>query len=258
VTALGFNLESILVLALGLTRSACAFALLPVLTNQVAPALVRNSLFVGMGLIVLTLQPAQAFAYLTAPGWIAAFVREAFIGLTVGFFFAGVLWALQIAGDFIDHKANTARFSLADPFSGGSGAVYGGFFSRLAVFAFAASGGLLYMTTIILQSYALWPIGGQGPNLHPQDVTVFERVFGNLIALALMFSAPALVLNTVLDAALGLLNRFSPQFNVMSLSLGLKMWFSVFAVAVTAAILADLMAGDVFAQGARAIDFIGR
>jgi type III secretion protein T len=244
------------VLALGLTRTASAFLLLPVLTNQLAPPLVRNSLFVGMGLIVMALQPAQGFEHLSVPAWFGAFLLEMFVGSTIGFFFAGVLWSLEIAGDLIDQKINTARFSLADPFSDTSTGVYGGFFARLAVFAFAASGGLLYVTTVILESYVLWPIGGQSPRLHPQDVTVFERVFAGLVALGLVFSAPTLVLTLFLDGVMGLLNRFAPQLNVFSLSLTMKMWFSVFAAAITAATLANLFANDVFSQGALVTRFL--
>ncbi len=253
MTGAGFDFQSVLVLALSLMRTACAFAMLPVLTREVAPPLVRNSLFVGLGLIVLALQPARDVGHLTATRWIGAFCIEANIGLTIGFFFAGVLWSLQIAGDFIDQKVNTTRFMLIDPFSGSSGSIYGGLFSRLAMFAFAASGGLLYVINIILESYVLWPIGQPGLHLHLQDVTIFQRVFADLMVLALLFSAPALVLTTFLDGVLGLLNRFSPQFNVFLLSIALKMWFSVFAVAITAAMAADLFVGEIFKDGARAV-----
>jgi len=258
VTGIFPDFKTVLVLALGLTRTASTFALLPILSSQVAPALVRNSLFVGMGLIVLELQPAVALGHLSTPAWLGAFAAEVFIGLTIGFFFAGVLWSLEIAGDFIDQKISASRFNLTDPFSGSNGGVYGGFFSRLAIFAFAASGGLLYMTTVLLQSYVLWPIAGPRPHLHPQDLTLFERVFTDLIALALMFSAPVLVLTTVLEGVMGLLNRFSPQFNVFALSLALKMWFSVFVVAITAAMLANLFVGDLFNQGAAVMELLSR
>jgi len=48
----------VLLLALAMGRLAVAFIVLPIFSNELLPALVRNSVFVSLSLIVLVLHPA--------------------------------------------------------------------------------------------------------------------------------------------------------------------------------------------------------
>lgn len=245
----GVPLPGVLALGLGLARTACAYLMLPIFTSQVGPPLVRNSFFVGTGLLVLALQP-PALAAAPDLRWLLWFCHEIVLGLLIGFFFASVLWALQMAGDVIDQKISVSHLMQSDPFSGTQESVFGGIFGRLALYVFAASGGFVLVTKVILESYVLWPIGGV-LHLKAGGADIFESLFSQLVVLAMACSAPALVLMIAFDGFSGLVNKVVPNFNVFAASLALKSWFAVLAVSISIGVVADVFAHALIDRSAR-------
>lgn len=245
---LGGFFDQALVLAIAVTRTAAAFTLMPIFTPELVPALVRNSLFVGFAIIVIALQPDLAGMRLSMPQWVGLFAREAIVGLVIGFFFATILWAFDAAGQIIDAKAGTTIAQIVDPMSGMTTSLNGAFLGRLANFVFMFSGGLLLLITVILQSYAIFPISPAAPRLVLQNVGVFEQEFGRFMGLSIAFAAPALVMLTVLEGGMGLLNRFAPQLNVFSLSLSIKAWLATLIVLATSGLLVQALVNEVFSR----------
>jgi type III secretion protein T len=214
--------DGALLVALASTRFAVAFLLLPIFASETVPALVRNALFVGLGLITLAVQPAVPVQGWTAGHWLLLFGRESLLGLGLGVLLGAVLWAFEAAGQIVDAKVGATLAQVADPLSGHQTSLSGALLSRLAMFLFMAGGGFLALVAVIVQSFALWPLAQTGLQFRAADVQVFEGAFASLMVLAFLFAAPALVLLYGLDLALGLVNRFAPQLNLISVSMSLK------------------------------------
>jgi type III secretion protein T len=241
--------DQVLVLGVAITRIATAFALTPLLSRQVAPTLVRNSLFVAFGLIVLLMQPAYDPSPSRGGAWLALFAREAVIGLFIGFFFGGVLWAFEAAGQIIDAKIGAAMAQVSDPFSGLDTTLNGAVLGRLANLAFMASGGLLVFVSAILSSYVIWPLDTAAPHLRPADLNLFEDEFARIMAIAVGFAAPALAVLTVVEGGMGLLNRFAPQLNVFAASLPIKAWLATLVVLATLGLMVDTIVNETAGRG---------
>jgi type III secretory pathway component EscT len=109
-----------------------------------------------------------------------------------------------------------------DPLSGQQLSPTGALLGRLASFLFMAGGGFMLFVGLLLESFRLWPLGQL--QLRPQlgAVTLFEAHLADLMALALLLAAPALVVMFAVDLALGLVNRYAPQLNLMGVSTSLK------------------------------------
>jgi type III secretion protein T len=227
-----------MVLAVGATRIAAAFMLLPLLSPETVPPLVRNSIFLAFGVIVITLQPQIAHSDLPTVQWILIFGKEALIGVVIGFFFGTMLWAFEAAGQIIDAKVGATMAQIVDPLSGHQTSLNGEFLARLANFVFMFSGGLLLLVGTILDSYAIWPIGSLTPVLSLRGLSLFEGEFSRLMVLAVMLATPALAILYLVDGGLGLINRYAPQLNVFSLGLAIKSWI---ATAVILAMLTGLV-----------------
>jgi hypothetical protein len=79
-----------------------------------------------------------------------------------------------------------------------------------------------------------------GLNMRFNAVEVFEQHFCDLMSITLIIAAPALVVMFVIDLALGLVNRYAPQLNLISVSMshkslvGIVVWIAVFATLVSA------------------------
>ena len=72
------------VLGVSTLRLAIAFVVLPLFTNELIPALVRNSIFVALALVVVILIPPIDINSLSMAEWVLIFAKEAFIGLAIG------------------------------------------------------------------------------------------------------------------------------------------------------------------------------
>jgi type III secretion protein T len=72
---LDLSAAQILAFAVSLTRLATAFLVIPALAPETVPPLVRNSLFVSLGLVLLAVQPDTLAIRPDVVGWIALFAR---------------------------------------------------------------------------------------------------------------------------------------------------------------------------------------
>lgn len=213
-------------LVLAAPRIAAAFLILPILSREDAPPLVRNTIYVALAIAVTPFVSTAVPVPADFVPWVGLIVKEIFVGATIGFSFAAVLWAVSMAGDIIDTKVGTNMASLSDPLMGQSTSLSGALLSRFSSFVFLAVGGLTIFLDLLLGSYAVWPVQAPFPAMDLRGVEFFARGFGSTMTLAFMLAAPALILMSLIDLALGVMNRYAPQLNVLPIAMALKSWIS--------------------------------
>ena len=119
---------------------------------------------------------------------------------------------------------------------------------RFAQVVFVSAGGLTLLVGTIMLSFAIWPLGPGGLRFEIGTVWLFEREFGRLFAIAFIIASPALILLYVIDAGLGLLNRFAQQFNVFTLSLPIKSAAALFVVILLLPMMGEMVVRDLGAR----------
>lgn len=248
--------DSLLLLGVTLTRIGAAGVLVPVFAPGLIPPVVRNSAFVGLSLIVLIWRPIPLM-HMGLGAWLAIFSRELFIGLSIGMLFSGVIWALEIAGGYIDRKVSP-NGGLTDPFTGGQSGANQAFLGQLGAYVFVASGGLMLLVTTLLQSYVWFPVSPMAPGLPLHDSSVFEAQFQRIMALSLAFAAPVLILLTTAEAAMVLVGRFAPQLNVFATSMAIKSWLATFVLLVTSGVLVEAETSEILHASSGMMVMLGR
>jgi type III secretion protein T len=238
-----------LLLGLSATRVAVALLLIPLITQELIPPLVRNAMFISLALLGLALHPPVGPIQASAAQWVSMFAKEALIGGAIGFLFAGVLWAFESAGQVIDTKIGLMMAQLIDPLTGQQVSLNGAFLGRLASYVFMAGGGFMVLVGTLMQTYAAWPVWAPLPALADGGVRLFESELGRIIGLTLLIAAPALVLLYVVEAVFGLINRFAQQLNVFSLSSSLKAFVATWIILVQIVPLVHLLQDDLLARG---------
>ncbi len=229
-----------LLVGLACTRFAVAFLLLPIFAPETVPAMVRNAIFVGLAIVTLAVQPVLPVQDWTPAQWLQLFGREALLGLGFGVLLGAVLWAFETAGQIVDTKVGATMAQVLDPMSGHQTSLSGALLSRLAMFIFMAGGGFMMFVAVLVQSFALWPLANPGLALPRDTLAVFEAAFASFAVLSLMLAAPCILVLYVVDLALGLVNRYAPQLNLISVSMSIKglaatlVWLVLFVPLVTA------------------------
>ncbi|HZW17686.1 MAG TPA: type III secretion system export apparatus subunit SctT [Luteimonas sp.] len=228
-------------MALGLTlpRIAGAFIMLPLLTQQNMPAMVRNSFLVSLAIVALPV----ALAGLPDTGMVMSdmapiVLKELFIGIAIGFCFGIVFWAIGAAGNILDTQIGMSMASIFDPVQGHQTSLHGQFLSQLAAWLFMASGAFLVFLGVLLESYQVWPVMSFFPDIKVAGLYLFVGQFSYLMTAALLLAAPAIVIMLLIDLSFGLVNRYAPSLNVFALTLPIKAWL---ATAVILLMLGALM-----------------
>lgn len=233
-----------LLVALCSARFAFAFILVPIFNQQTIPSLVRNTIILTLGGIAYYSQPPINIELMGAFGWARLLIKEAAAGLVIGFFFGTILWAMEAAGEVIDAKIGATIGQVLEPLGGNMTSLNGALLGRLANVIFAASGGIVLLVGTVMESFAIWPMTADWPTIDARGLAVFEDEFGRLMALIALFSAPVLVFLYVIDAGLGLLNRFAQQLNVFSLSLSIKNWAGTLLLVMLLPLFAQAVVED--------------
>ena len=222
-----------------------AFIILPLFSSEVIPALVRNSVFVTLAVIAIVVQPPVDVATLTTAEWLNIFAKEAFIGMTIGVFFGVYLWAFEAAGVIIDTQIGSSMAMVFDPLSGHEVTLFGEFFSLWINYLFLAVGGLLLLVGVVLESYAAYPLDMPLGGLSVATVELFQSEFSRFVGFTLMIASPVVIVIFAIDLAMGLINRYAQQLNVLFLSMSLKSLAALIVIMTLLPFFFDLLVDEV-------------
>ncbi len=219
--------------AVAIPRVAAAFLILPLISQETMPSMVRNIFLVSIAIVVfpyimLTLDEPLSIGTSLVP----VVLKEAFIGLIIGFSFSIVFWILEGAGQVIDNKIGTTTAQITDPMAGHQTTLIGSFMSHFATYVFVVSGGLIVFLQLIIESYIIWPIHSNFPDLPAFGQSFFIERFERLMYLTLLMATPALLVLTIAEFGLGFVNRYAQQLNIFSLSMPIKAWLGILVIAL--------------------------
>jgi type III secretion protein T len=247
-TALDYFGSQFTGVALTLPRIVAAFVMLPLMTSETVPALVRNSFYVSLAIVAYPLAAAAAPAtgVMNSPLWGVILGKEIFLGMTIGFCFGIVFWALGSAGSVMDTKAGASMAMDMDPIAGQQASLSSVFLSQLGAWLFMISGAFEIFLDLLMSSYAIWPVGKLLHSLQTHGVDFFIGQFSYLMTAVLLFSAPALVVMSLVDIALGLVNRYAQQLNVFSLAMPIKAWMSTWVLMLALGAIVEVVMRKLF------------
>lgn len=153
-------------------------------------------------------------------------VKEAFIGLLMGFMISIPYIIAQSAGMFIDHQRGGASLMVNDPTIQNQSSPLGTLFNLVLVFIFFTIDGPIMVIDAIYQSYeVIAPDQMLNLNFFNEDSVFFTNLmalFGKVMRIATQLAAPALIAILMTDFFLGVVNRLAPQVQITFLGMPLK------------------------------------
>ena len=213
----------VLAAILAMARIGGAFAICPALTDSMIPGVARRAAVLGMSIIAVpavmaSMPPGEPNGWLFA----AAAVKEAVIGLLIGFFAAVPFWVAENVGNFIDNQRGATMGEVYSPLSGAQVSTLGIFFTQIVSTIFFVSGAVFLLLGAVYSSYSVWPVfGAFASPAHGADGYVLGAVDG-MMRTTLVISAPILIIMFLATLGLGFVNRTAPQLNVFFLSMPIK------------------------------------
>jgi type III secretion protein T len=216
-----------------LPRMLVMFSLIPMLNRQTLPGVLR----IGVATcLALTLVPA-----LTEPAMAAnrgAFLamgiilKEAGIGLAMGFMAAIPLWVFESMGAIIDMQRGASMAEALNPLTGHEASPLGHLFSQASIIFMFALGGFGILLSAVYESYMIWPIFDWWPHMNSSTPTLILGQLDRLTRLTVLWASPVICVMFLAEIGLALVSRFAPQLQVFFLAMPIKSGIAFFTLSV--------------------------
>ncbi len=210
-------------------RIAAMFAFAPLYSNTVIPTLVRAALALVITYILFFNVETYPFTENDHYIFIIVFaVKEAFVGIIMGFVLSIVFQGISFAGLLVGRDMGLAMSSMFDPVTGDDGNIIATLLSMAAIIVFILINGHHFIVESLSYSFKVIPLGTF--EVTESAFNLIIKYSGSIFILAIKISAPIIVAFFLVHLASGIIARVSPSFQVFFVLLPLKIGLGVFLI----------------------------
>lgn len=230
-----FNIQQLLNIDLFTWIKQCFFPFVRILALiMVAPITgekeVPKRLKIGLALFITILLPLpevdNTLGIYTFIG-VAIILQQIVIGVMIGFTMQLAFMAVRFSGELIGMQMGLGMATFFDPIGGPATSVLSRLINIIALLMFLSLNGHLWLLYGLANSFDIIPISYTP--LKQNGYLVLIEVSASLFVNGLMLALPLMTLLLIINVALGLLNRMTPQLSIfvvgypVTLLLGLTM-----------------------------------
>lgn len=202
-------------------RTLGIFSAAPIFGHKNIPTTVRICLSFMLCLILLpTIAPISPEILRNVFLLAEAVIREAIVGLVIGFVANMIFLAIQLAGDAVDIQIGFGLANIADPLQGTQSSLVGQFQYIIGTLLFLAMNGHHMILAALVRSFRIVPLNGAV--FHPEVAGRILDLLTMFFVVGLQIAAPVMLTVFLTDMALGLLGRTVPQMNLLMVGFPVK------------------------------------
>ncbi|WP_404409187.1 flagellar biosynthetic protein FliR [Jeotgalibacillus malaysiensis] len=209
------------ILLLIIVRISAFFVTMPLFSHRTIPATHRIGIAIMLSWMMYYTLDAEPFEI--NGEYILLIIKEAAVGLFIGLIAYIILSAIQIGGNFIDFQMGFAMANVIDPQTGAQSPLIGQYLYTLAILLLLATNGHHLILDGIFFSYQYIPLDqvtlGFGD---PMTAELIIKAFAATFVIAFQMAAPVVAVLFLVDIALGIVARTSPQFNIFVIGFPIK------------------------------------
>ncbi|MGM7701186.1 flagellar biosynthetic protein FliR [Pseudalkalibacillus sp. Hm43] len=223
-----------------LVRVTGFMATVPIFSYRNIPVIHKIGLSVALSFIIVTTIQSPLIAL--NGEYFLLLIKELMVGLSIGFIAAILLYALQVAGGFIDLQMGFAIANVFDPQTGIQSPLIGRYLYIFAILFLLSIDAHHMILNGIYQSYQFAPIDewifmfGEGNVARLVSDTVVTMFY-----IAFQMAIPVVGCLFLVDLALGIVSRTVPQVNVFIVGLPLKIFVSFFVLLLVIPIMFQMI-----------------
>lgn len=230
-----FDLEYFLLI---LVRVSCFVYVAPFFSLTGVPNQVKIGIsFFTSLLLYETLTPAEvAITYNTVMGYAVIVMKEAVVGLILGFGATLCSAIVNFAGSITDMEIGLSMVNVLDPTTKQNTSISGVYYQYVVMLMLIASGMYRYLLGAIADSFTLIPINGAVFHQESLLATIVDFI-SDYILIGFRICLPVFCVIMILNAVLGILAKVSPQMNMFAVGIQLKVLAGLTAMFLTTGML---------------------
>ncbi len=227
--------------ALYMIRFITAMSILPVMGEQVVNNLSRMGIALMLAVFASFGQPWNELVVLSGAQIALIAVKEALLGVALGFAMSTAFWVIEFVGALIDTAAGFNSVQLQNPLSDSQSTPVSNMLGRLAGAVFFAIGGGVYFAQAMFDSFQVWPLADLMPSAQGAYSVFIEREVSSIFSNTIKLAAPILIVVLLIDLGIGMLARSAEKLEPSSLSQPIKGIVSVIMLTLFISVAFDQM-----------------
>jgi len=193
----------------------------PLLGHRAIPLRARLAFALLLAVLLASMLPAPpAVALASAQGLLIA-LQQVLIGLSMGFAMRLMLAAVEMAGSIAGLSMGLGFAIFYDPQNSAQVPVLGQFTGLVAILVFFAIDGHLMVIAALVESFRLLPISTTP--LVAKGFYALAVAGGQVFALGVLLSLPVVAALLIVNVAMGVMSRASPQLNLFAVGFPLTL-----------------------------------
>lgn len=217
-----FSIAELEYFLLVFTRITCFIYIAPFFGMSNTP----NRVKIGFGffvsvLVYSMLSPYETIAYSSVEGYAVIVLKEAITGFLIGFGANICTSIVSLAGQIIDMDIGLSMATMFDPTSNEQTSITGGLYRQLIMLMLIVSGMHRFILQALIDTYELIPVNGA---IFHTDALLkaMLQFMTDYIVIGFRICLPVFIVILILNVVLGVLAKVSPQLNMFSVGIQIK------------------------------------
>jgi len=194
-------------------RVLALFSAAPLLSHKSFPGRARIALAAAIGMVVAPFANVPAGLSLASASGLGLILQQVGIGLALGFAARLLFAVFEVAGEFIGLQMGFSFAGFFDP-QGGTESAVGTWLNTLGMMLFIALDAHLLLVDALVATFRTFPIAADP--FSSFGLLRLDRLGGDVFRLALALALPATMLMLFVNLVLGFASRVAPQLSIFS------------------------------------------
>jgi type III secretion protein T len=241
--------EYLILLAVCSERMMIVFIMFPPTADGVLQGVVRNGIVLLFSSFIAFGQRASFMHALSGAVLFEVGLREALIGLVLGFAASTVFWVAESAGTYIDDLTGYNSIQITNPSRAEQNTPTGTLLAQIAGVAFWTLGGMTVLLGVLYDSYNWWPIASKTPIASNILESFAIRQTDTLMQMTAKLATPMMLILLLIDFAFGFAAKSAQKLDLVQLSQPVKGAMTVLMIALFAGIFIEQVHSQILLTG---------
>jgi type III secretion protein T len=228
--------SALTLLALCATRVYALAMVFPPMGEQSLTGVIRNAVCLMIAFFIAWGQPLSVLEHQTVGLILVLVLKEAVLGVMLGFACSMVFWVAEAVGAVIDNQAGFNNVQQSNPTTGEQSTPIGNLLAQLAQASFWMLGGMTVLIDLLIHSYSWWPLWRLAPDWSTMLPTFMQAEVSRLASWTVVLAAPISLVLLLIDWGFGLLGKAAEKLEPNSLSRPVKGVLGLLMVALLASL----------------------
>lgn len=223
------TLESFLLVVV---RTGCFAATAPLFSHKSINARLRVLIAACLSIVIFSAMDVRLPEYTSVLGFSFLILKEAFVGLSLGFVSSLVMATIVLAGEFIDREIGFTMSTNFDPSIGAMVTITAELYDKMIYLVILLTGMHHIIIRAIAESFLLVPVGAVNPDVSSIYVSVISFIV-QYFNIGFRIAMPIFLSMIMLNVILGILTKSSPQMNMFAIGMQMKVIVGLLALTIT-------------------------